>query len=113
MRRILSSFGFFWGRLKMELCCRGPEGARAKPAGSGRGNRFIMASPPGLIRFAGILFPTKAWPVVGSMIGTRAPAVVTVLEKSPVRSNAEGIVKRLVTVDWLRIESAEKKKNSL
>src|SRR5258708_865302 len=47
------------------------------------------------------------------MIGMRAPALVTVCEKSPDRSSAVGIVKRFVAIDLLRIESSEKKKNSL
>src|SRR5258708_32682469 len=47
------------------------------------------------------------------MIGMRAPELVTVCEKSPVRSSAVGMVKRLVAIDLLRMESSEEKKNSL
>ena len=71
-----------------------------------------MASPAGLIRLAGILFPGNCSPVNGSVMGTCAPVVVTVWEKSPARSSAVGIVKVLSMTLLLRSRSYEKKKNS-
>jgi len=51
-----------------------------------------MACPCGLMRLAGTLLLGKGACVVGSKIGTCTPVVVTVCEKSPARSSAEGMV---------------------
>src|SRR5262245_3683223 len=79
----------------------------------GRDIRFIMALPPGLIRFAGMMFPGKAWPVRGSIgLPSVHPAIPGPL-KSPFRSASVGTNEVRTSLRLSLFFSYEKKKWSL
>src|SRR3954469_267358 len=111
MRRILSSFGRDCGRIARKLYWPPTSpvdaftiafGSSRRPSASGNGKRLSIAAPARLNWLAGILLPGNGVCVVGSKIGIRTPCVVAVLEKSPARSSALGIVNVLLIVFLFR-----------
>src|ERR1017187_1125715 len=86
------------------------------PAKLGKGKKFSIACPSGVIRDAGMMLPGNGVTglVVGSLMAVSVPLFCRLWEKLPVRSSAVGVYLVCVPPDTnCPVYSCDQKKNSL